>query len=250
MSAVGAEKNALPQSTRGLLIGFDGVDCSGKQTQAKHLAQRLRYMGYVVKEFQTPDYSTPSGQQLKLRLQGKLGDWANTSWTEKMRYFAENRAEHREEVLHALKHGEMVIYDRYVPSSLAFIAIEALGAQADELFRQDVYRAVKREEYEKNNMPEEDVSIFLDVPPRISAALLEKRKQLRQDADEYTDHLGVQERLYNEYDLMMNDAPGRFLRIKCVEGTQLLPIDAVSELIWDGLVEKFPFLLTKPVTTV
>lgn len=231
----------------GLLISFDGLDSTGKATQTKRLVDRLRYHGYAVQEFSTPDYATESGQDLKRRLQNKDGTWDKTPWQGKLRLFAANRAEHRPEVVSALATGTMVVYDRYVPSSLAFIATEGLPAQKTDLFSPDIWRAVEREEYDINKMPHEDVSIFLDVPPNIGSALLDSRKDTTQDADEYTDHLHVQERLYNEYDLMMKQQPERFVRIACVEGTQLLGIDDIAELVWESLITKFPLLKERPV---
>ena len=232
-------------SKKGLLISFDGLDSSGKATQVRELIRRLETIGHRVHHFQTPDYNTPSGQELKLRLQGKLGDWPATPWEQKMKYFAQNRAEHKDEVVAALKAGDIVVYDRYVPSSLAFIATEALTAQEIDLYRVKLYKAVRREEYKKQGMPQEHVSIFLDVPPRVALALLAKRKTVHQQDDEYTDHRLVQERLYNEYDYMSRQKPEQWLRIKCVEGTELLGIEEVAELIWDGLTQRFTELHKK-----
>jgi dTMP kinase len=230
---------------QGLLIAFDGLDSSGKATQAYRLVERLRYNGFVVHQFQTPDYTTDSGKELKLRLQNKLGNWEDTPWQEKMAYFARNRAEHRAKVQEALRSGDIVIYDRYIPSSLAFMTVEALNPQETELRRSEIYQAVEKEEYETQDMPREDVSVFLDIPPLIAAALLEKRKEKLQDENEYTDHLHVQERLYNEYDFMCTDRPDHFLRIRCVEGEELLGVEAVSELVWEGLTHRFSQLHRK-----
>lgn len=232
---------------RGLLISFDGLDSTGKATQAGRLVDRLRYHGYAVQEFRTPDYTTSSGQELKRRLQNTDGTWSNTPWADTLRLFAANRAEHRDEVTSALATGVMVIYDRYVPSSLAFMAVEALPAQEADLFSQDIWRAVEREEYDLHKMPREDVSIFLDVPPEVSEGLLNGRKHATGDADEYTDHLHVQQRLYNEYDLLLREQPERFLRIPCVAGVQLLGIDDIAELVWESLITKFPLLEERPV---
>src|SRR3989344_3222656 len=140
----------MPENT-GLLISFDGTDSSGKETQAKRLAARLRAAGYVVHSLTTPDYTTPSGRELKMRLQNMVGNWHQTPWQEKLGYFAANRAEHRQEVIDALAQGEVVIYDRYVPSSLAFITIEA--RQEDQaVSRTFIQEAVAAEEYDKNRM--------------------------------------------------------------------------------------------------
>lgn len=232
----------MQKRSRGLLISFDGIDSSGKATQARRLAERLRYIGHTVHEFTTPDYATPSGQELKAWLQGKKGDWNALPWQEKNKLFTTNRAENRDRVIQALESGEIVIYDRYVPSSLAFMTIEATTPQDVDVHRSEIHQIVEREEYTMNRMPHEDISIFLDVPVAISAALLEKRKQARADADEYTDHVHIMERLYNEYDILCRQQPDRFLRLKVTEGPELLPIEAVAELIWESLISRFQHL--------
>lgn len=229
----------INESKKGLLIAFDGLDSSGKATQVRELVRRLSNHGHRVHQFQTPDYDTPSGRELQLRLQGKMGDWQSTRWEEKMKYFADNRTEHKAEVMAALHAGDIVVYDRYVVSSLAFITIEALVPQETDLYRAKVHATVKREEYVKNGMPKEHVSVFLDVPPAIALNLLEERKMTQQQADEYTDHLVVQQRLYNEYDYMATQDPRHFLRVRCVEGPQLLSIADVAEYVWAGLHERF-----------
>lgn len=224
---------------RGILIAFDGLDSTGKATQVRQLVNRLQLIGHTVRSWQTPDYTTTSGRELKLRLQGKLGDWSATSWEEKMHLFAANRAEHKDEVVSALSAGHIVVYDRYVASSLAFITTEALPPQEADLYRDKVYQAIRSEEYIKHGMPHENISIFLDVPPSIAGSLLSTRKKQHNHTTEYTDHITVQERLYNEYDFMIAEHPERWLRIKCLEGTELLNIEAVSELVWEGLAQRF-----------
>lgn len=225
----------------GALISFDGLDSSGKATQSQHLVDRLNFSGHTARLFRSPDYSTPSGQELKARLQNKKGDWHKTPWAEKMRYFADNRAEHKEEVKSALGAGEVVVYDRYVPSSLAFMAVEAVEPQAAELYRPQVHAAVRRQEYEKNGMPQEDVSIFLDVPAIMTCGLLTARKTDMGHDNEYTDDLAVQERLYNEYDWLCCSDPKHYIRIRCTEDRDsLLDMGSISELIWTALITKFP----------
>ncbi len=228
-----------------MLISFDGIDSSGKATQARRLAERLRLRGQVVHEFATPDYATPSGQELKRWLQGKNGDWHTLPWQDKMKLFARNRAEKRDQVVSALERGEVVVYDRYIPSSLAFVAIEAAPPQAVDQKRAEIHQAVEDLEYNTNRMPREDVSIFLDVPVAASAALLEKRKKYRADSDEYTDHIHIMERLYNEYDILCQKYPMRFMRIKAFVGAELLGIDEVAVLVWENIVKRFPQLTKK-----
>jgi dTMP kinase len=227
---------------KGLLIAFDGLDSTGKETQSNKLIDRLRFSGHQTTGLRSPDYSTPSGQELKLRLQNKVGDWAATPWQDKMKYFAANRAEHKDQVNSVLNADQIVVYDRYVPSSVAFMIVEALPAQEVELFREEIAQAVEREEYLANHMPKEDISIFLDIPPEVSAALLEKRKHGQKEDDEYTDHFHIQQRLYNEYDFLCRTQPHRFMRIKCTDGTELLGVEDIAELVWESLLVKFPSL--------
>jgi len=225
----------------GSLISFDGTDSSGKATQARLLAGRLQTRGHRVHQFVTPDYQTKSGQVLAERLQNKAGNWSQTPWTEKLKLFSTNRAEHKTEVIDALARGDLIVYDRYVPSSLCFITIEALHENS-LLKRADIHDAIRKVEYKENNMPPEDVSIFLDVPPQISVTLLERRKKKLNGGNEYTDHIQVQERLYHEYDLLCHDNPTHYLRIKCVVGDRLLNVVDIAELIWTSLLAKFPQL--------
>ncbi len=230
---------------KGWLISFDGLDSSGKATQAKKLAERLKAAGWIVHEFATPDYATPSGQELKARLQNKKGTWSRIPWREKMTYFAANRAEHRNEVIAAIQNGDIVIYDRYVPSSLAFIAAEARAAGKQHVSRQEAYETVEAEEYGKNKMPREDISFFLDVPPSISTGLLEHRKHELHDQAEYTDHVEVQQVLYQEYQHLCAADKKRCVTIPCAPGGKLLSLDAIAALIWTQLIRRYPLLARK-----
>lgn len=239
---VSEQHGSLTASHAGYLISFDGVDSSGKETQAKRFVERLRYMGWGVHQFTTPDYLTPLGRELKARLQNRLGRWQDLSWQEKLQLFARNRAEHKAEVLAALARGEVVVYDRYVPSSLAFMTVEALTPQDVAHRRRDIHQAVEQEEYEVQGMPREQLSVFLDVPPEVSSRLLEHRKATLKDADEYTDHMDVQQRLYNEYDVMTTSDVTRYVRIQCVMGGELLGVEAVSELVWESVRARLPVL--------
>lgn len=229
----------------GLLISFDGIDSSGKATQASHLKARLENNGITAAQFTTPDYSTPSGQDLKKRLQGKIGHWASTPWPEKLRYFADNRAEHRGEVLDIIRRGGVVIYDRYVPSSLTFMSIEAKIEDPDTTSQQ-VYAIVKQSEYQAHKMPREDLSIFLDLSPKIAAQLLHNRKSIQREEDEYTDHITVQARLYQEYQNLIAHDPSHYLVISCYHAHRLRPIEDIAHEIWTGIIKKFPQLNHDP----
>lgn len=226
-----------------MLISFDGLDSSGKATQARLLADHLKTKNKQAALFRSPDYETPSGGELKLRLQNKLGNWQQTSWQEKMGYFAANRLEHRSEVTALLSQDAVVVYDRYVPSSTAFMIVEAAaGAHVQDDLRKEVQVAVETLEYNTNNMPKEDVSIFFDIPPRIAIDLLKERKENRGDEHEYTDYLSVQEALHEEYTRLAQENPAHMLRISCMHGDRLRNIEEIGLLVREALAQKFPDL--------
>ncbi len=223
-----------------MLLSFDGLDSSGKATQARLLTEHLTKKQIQASNFRSPDYEIASGKELKLRLQGKLGDWHNTPWTEKMGYFAANRAEHRDEVKNILSGGGVVVYDRYVPSSIAFMIVEAAQGSVSDVLRSEVRQAVEALEYTDNNMPKEDVSIFFDIPPKVAIDLLKGRKAEHGHEDEHTDYLSVQEALHAEYVRMAEASPEHMLRISCMDGERLRGIEEIAVLVRQALAQKFP----------
>jgi dTMP kinase len=103
---------------RGLFITFEGPDGSGKSTQARMLAERLRAEGYDVLESVEPG-GTPIGQQIR----SILLDPANQELrpvAELLLMFA-CRAQNVEEwILPALTRGRIVVSDRFTDSSIAY----------------------------------------------------------------------------------------------------------------------------------
>jgi dTMP kinase len=105
-------------SKRGIFITFEGPDGSGKSTQARMLAERLRGEGRQVLETAEPG-GTPIGQQIR-RI---LLDPANTELTavaELLLMFAARAQNVEQWILPALNQGKIVISDRFTDSSIAY----------------------------------------------------------------------------------------------------------------------------------
>src|SRR3954452_14166858 len=102
-----------------MFITLEGLDGSGKTTQAQLLGARLEAEGREVVLPREPG-GTPLGEEIRnLVLHG--GDVA--PWAEAALYAA-SRAQHVEEVIRpALARGATVICDRYVDSSVAYQGI-------------------------------------------------------------------------------------------------------------------------------
>ena len=103
---------------RGLFITFEGTEGSGKSTQARMLAERLRGEGFSVLESQEPG-GTPIGMQIRrVLLDGANKELSAT--TELLLMFAARSQNVDQWIQPALADGTIVISDRFTDSTLAF----------------------------------------------------------------------------------------------------------------------------------
>src|SRR5579862_5170209 len=99
-----------------MFVTFEGVDWSGKSTQAELLAAWLREQGRTVQTSREPG-ATPLGEGVRdLVLHGaEMTPWAEAA------LYAAARAENVSRVIRpALERGEDVVCDRYLDSSVAY----------------------------------------------------------------------------------------------------------------------------------
>ena len=114
---------ALPQTT-GLLIAFEGLDQSGKQTQAESLRDHLRDQGREAQLLSFPDYSTAIGDEIAKALHGGRDYPPDVL---QLLYVA-NRGEKRAQIGAWIAAGVVVICDRYIASSIAYGEAHGLDA--------------------------------------------------------------------------------------------------------------------------
>ncbi len=111
-----------------MFVTFEGLDGSGKSTQAALLVERLRGKGREVVATREPG-GTPVGERVREVLLGGEGELL--AWTEAA-LFAAARSEIVARVIRpALARAADVVCDRYVDSSLAYQgAARGLGVEA------------------------------------------------------------------------------------------------------------------------
>jgi dTMP kinase len=111
-----------------MFLTFEGLDGSGKSTQAELLRARLERSGREVVSTREPG-GTPVGEAVRMLL---LEGADMTPWAEAA-LFAAARAEHAARVIRpALDRGADVVCDRYIDSSLAYQGA-ARGLGVDEV---------------------------------------------------------------------------------------------------------------------
>ena len=171
---------------RGLLIAFEGLDQSGKQTQAELLRDQLAATGRIVRLLSFPDYSTAIGAEVGRALRGGR-DY--TPEVMQLLYVA-NRYEWKQEILSATKAGTVIVCDRYVASSVAYGEAQGL----------DPVWLVNIQKY----LPQPDLTVLLDISPEVSVG----RKTV--DRDRYERDLALLARVRNSYLRQATDGWLRF----------------------------------------
>ena len=161
--------------SRGLLIAFEGLDQSGKQTQAELLRDRLTTAGRQVRLLSFPDYETAIGTEIR---RGLRGEREYTADVMQLLYVA-NRYEWKGEIVREKAARTIVVCDRYLASSIAYGEAQGL----------DVAWLTEIQKY----LPQPDITFLLDIAPEVSA----RRKTA--DRDKYERDLDMLGRVRESY---------------------------------------------------
>jgi dTMP kinase len=159
----------------GRLIAFEGLDQSGKQTQAELLRDRLKQVGRKSRLVSFPDYATSIGEEIARALQGEREYGPDVM---QLLYIA-NRYERKPDLRRWLDGGLVLVCDRYTASSVAYGEAQGL----------DVAWLVETQKF----LPNPDVTILLDISPETAV----RRKAV--DRDRYERDLAMQARVRDSY---------------------------------------------------
>jgi dTMP kinase len=158
-----------------MLIAFEGLDQSGKQTQAERLRDWLKQNGRKSRLVSFPDYATTIGEEIARALQGEREYEPDVM---QLLYIA-NRYERRLDLERWLSGGLILVADRYAASSVAYGEAQGL----DPLWLTDAQRF----------LPPPALTILLDIAPETAV----RRKSV--DRDRYERDLALQERVRSSY---------------------------------------------------
>ena len=160
--------------TLGHFISFEGIDGSGKSTQAKVLTKTLEDLGHNVVLTREPGGSIGAEEIRRLVLQGDPDRWSAES---EILLFTAARRDHLEKtILPALDAGKIVICDRFADSTRMYQGLSRgdLRSLVDELHSLMIPR-------------DPDLTVLIDLDPKLGLT----RAKSRNTAEERFEDFGI-----------------------------------------------------------
>jgi len=145
--------------SKGILIAIEGIDGSGKSTQARRLVASLVGLGYSV-AFSREPTGGPHGRRI---LEASESERSLTPEEEVELFIADRRAHIEELIAPALRENLVVILDRYYYSSVAYQGVLE-GMTPDVVLNANEAFALKP-----------DLWLILDVDPAVGLKRITKR---------------------------------------------------------------------------
>ncbi len=190
------------------LIAVEGIDQSGKRTQTRLLAHRLRLNGFKVDTISFPIYTSPAGREIRKFLNRKR---LYPPQAVHMLYSL-NRWENLELIRKHLDRSDFLVTDRYSPSNLAYGVSKGLDLRwLRELDR---------------GLPDPDLVLVLDVP--VPASFTRKSKE----RDVHERNRSFMLKVNQTYKSL-----AKRLGWKVVDGTK--PIEIVNADLWNQVQHRF-----------
>lgn len=153
---------ALPQTTPGVFITFEGIDGAGKTTHMDTLEQLLKSQGREVVRTREP-----GGTPLAEKLRGLILHDAMDPLTESLLVFAARRDHLVQVILPALARGAWVMCDRFTDATFAYQG----GGRGFDL------QVLRTLEGWVQDQKQPDLTFLFDLPPEVAASRLAAARQ-------------------------------------------------------------------------
>jgi dTMP kinase len=199
-------------SRSGLFVSFEGIDGSGKSTQARTLADRLRAQGVDVVHTREPGGSPGAEEIRALVLQGDPDRWSAET---EILLFTAARRDHLERTIQpALKAGKVVICDRFADSTRMYQGLSRgnLRAKVDALH--DLMIGV-----------EPDLTLLIDMDPTIGLSRAKARNTVEERFEDFG--ASLQEAMRAGFLALAKEYADRF---RVIDGAR--DADTVAEDVW------------------
>ena len=217
------------------LIVIEGLDGSGKATNAAALSEKLTQLGKTVKKISFPDYESDSSALVKMYLAGDFGKKPGdvNAYAASTFYAVDRFASFKTGWESEYRRGDWIIADRYTTSNAVHQSSKLSGEKRDEYFEW-LYDF----EFGKMGLPKPDAVIYLDVLPEVSQKLMTARysgNEAKKDIHEAdTEYL----KKSRQAALYAADKLGWHVVSLCEDG-QMLPREAAFEKVFDKIKELY-----------
>lgn len=222
-----------------MFIVLEGSDGSGKTTQFKLLAERLRAAGHEVDVYDFPRYDEPSSYFVKRYLNGEYGPASEVSPYTASLFYALDRFETAPLIRQSLSDKKIVLADRYVGANMVH-----QGAKFTNLGQQRGFFVwADSLEFQLLGIPRPTINLLLKVPAETSYELIKRRGSRSYTNKSHDEHEADVEHLrsaVSAYDNLCRLFPKDFKIIECTKAGRLLPITDINNRIWEILKPMLP----------
>lgn len=216
----------------GKLIVIDGIDGSGKKTQADLLLERLKNEGHDAVKIDFPKYGQKSAGLVENYLNGKYGRPDEVGPYAASLFYALDRFDSAGEMRQWLTDGKIIVCDRYVSANMGHQGSKFASTEE----RRKYFEWLAHYEYDILGAPRPHLTIILHVPAEKAQMLVAQKSERAYtqgkalDAHEADlEHLKRAEQAYVE----MCELFPKYELIECVQNDKLLSIKEIHELIWN-----------------
>lgn len=223
---------------KGKFFVIDGVDGSGKGTQARLVIKRLKNEGYDVLEADFPQYGQKSAALVEEYLNGKFGSFDEVDAYQASIFYACDRFAASKDMKAHLEKGGIIISNRYTTSN----QIHQSSKISDEKELDKFLIWLDDLEYNIFKIPKPDEVIFLNVPYEIGQKLVGK-KDLRTYIEGDKTH-DIHEESLDHLELAYNRACSlvekydNWTQIMCAKENNLRTIEDINEEIYQLIKKK------------
>lgn len=212
------------------LLAIEGADGAGKATVSAAVTVQLREAGRRAEVVSFPRYAeTAGGHVLGDYLAGRLPRTVTPKAAAVL--YALDRLESRDHLLGLAAANDVVVFDRYIASNMAYQAAQIPAQKAAALM--DWIAALETGPFA---LPAPDLSVYLDTPADVARALIlrKRRRSYTDDAfDAYEADVALQARVRENYAAMAAAGLlGRWATVATtVEGVSRAPGEIAAEVI-------------------
>lgn len=232
---------------KGKFFVFEGLDGSGKSTQAKLLAKALRRKGYKTEKIDFPQYGKKSAGLIENYLTGMYGSSEEVGPYIGSIFYACDRYDLGFKIKKWLKEGKIIISDRYVVSNVGHQGGKIIHSKKEwEKYVEWLYDL----EYNIFKIPRPDYTFILKTSPELSMKMSNKitdaKKQKKRatylgDHKKQDIHEADKNHLANTLKSYMRIAkkfPDEFKVIECLDRKNMLPPNVIADKIIVLIEEK------------